>query len=100
MSFQSKKLRKSAKDEQCTLQIPNVCNRNRDTVVLAHINTEGGMIGGKSDDFSACFACFNCHTYLDNNRLTSEDELFYTRRAMVRTWRRWLQRNTISIEGS
>jgi hypothetical protein len=90
MPLKSKKLRDSARMQECTLNIAHVCNYNPETTVLCHINTDGGTMGGKTDDFSAVFGCSDCHTHLDQNKMSTEDELFYTRRALVRTWRRWM----------
>lgn len=95
--LKSKKLRDSARGRDCTMQVAGVCNYNSDTVILAHINTDGGSMGAKTDDFSACFACSDCHDWLDQNKGTSEDRLFYTRRAMVRTWRIWAEEGVVKI---
>ena len=95
--FKSQKLRDSAIIRDCTMQVYGVCNGNPETTVLAHINTMGGTMGGKSDDFSACFACSSCHTWLDTHQGSELDELFYTRRAMVRTWQIWINEGLIKI---
>ena len=95
--IKSKKLRDSARGRDCTMQVSGVCSYNPDTVVLAHVNTEGGCIGGKSDDISAVFACWECHQWLDRNIGTEEDRLFYTRRALIRTWREWINEGVIKI---
>jgi len=97
MSFKSNKLRKSANGQDCTLNVVGVCNYNPETTVLCHINTEGSIMGGKSDDFSACFGCSSCHEWLDRNKGTEEDRLYYTRRAMVRTWRKWIDLGLIDV---
>ena len=96
MAYKSEKLRQSAKGKDCTLRIAGVCNYDNHTTVLAHINTDFGKMGGKTDDYSACFACSSCHTNLDTNKLSSNDALFYTRRALVRTWRIWWKEGFIS----
>ena len=96
MAYKSNKLRQSAKGRECTLNIVGVCNYDKRTTVLAHINTEFGKMGGKTDDYSACFACSSCHTHLDTNKLSSNDALFYTRRAMKRTWDIWIKEGYIS----
>jgi len=87
------KLRKAMKGLECTLNTP-VCNYNSATVVGCHINTEGGKMGGKSDDTSMVAGCSDCHDYIDKrsnvlgqNRATIEELLFYTRRALTRTYR-------------
>lgn len=94
----STKLRNSARDRDCTMQVAGVCCNHTGTTVLAHVNTEGGCMGGKSPDFSACFACRECHAWLDQNRGTEEDRLFYTRRAMVRTWRIWINEGILCLK--
>ena len=66
--FRSNKVRNSARGEDCTIKSP-WCLNGRDcneTVVLAHYNMPGhGKMGGKSDDFSAAYACAQCHDWLD-----------------------------------
>jgi hypothetical protein len=97
--MKNKKLRDSAKHQQCTMKVAGVCRDNYETVVLAHVNTEGGCMGGKSPDYSACFACVDCHQWLDRMEGSEEDRLFYTRRAMVRTWGKWLDMDLVSFKG-
>ena len=97
MSYKSPKLRKSANLRDCTMNVAGVCNYTPETTVLAHINACGGSIGGKSDDFSACFCCSSCHVWLDTNKDSELDRLFYTRRAMVRTWAWWVDNGVIKI---
>jgi hypothetical protein len=90
------KLRKAMKDMECTLNTP-VCNYDSSTVVGCHINTEGGKMGGKSDDTSMVAGCSSCHTHLDSNRLSTEDHLFYTRRALTRTYRLLFDAGVIKV---
>jgi len=96
--LKSVKLRQSAKDQNCTMNVATVCNGNSETTVLAHINTEGSAIGAKCDDYSAAFACSDCHRWLDERLGTEEDRLFYSRRAMVRTWSVWRQLGLVAIK--
>lgn len=95
--MKSNKLRKSAKGQDCTMNVAGICNYNPETVVLAHINTDGAIMGGKSPDYSACFACCDCHAWLDLNKGSEEDRLFYTRRAMVRTWGKWIDMGLVKV---
>lgn len=99
------KLRKSAKGEQCTLQIPGVCNFDTATTVLAHLPDDSGTgkMGGKSEDWCACFGCSDCHALIDNQaefqkRYTSEDYLFFIRRAMIKTWRKWFDAGLLEVK--
>lgn len=57
------KIRQSAKGQQCTVGIPQICNGNPETVVLAHLN--GGGMGAKHPDIHAAFSCSACHSWLD-----------------------------------
>ena len=58
------KLRKFARDQQCTLRISGVCNGDPATTVLAH--GKGAGMGTKLHDECACHACSECHYYLDH----------------------------------
>jgi hypothetical protein len=93
------KLRKAMRNLDCTLNTP-VCNYDSSTVVGCHINTEGGKIGGKSDDTSMVAGCSNCHSYIDGRtgaKLNSEEILFYTRRALTRTFRLLFDAGVIKV---
>ena len=85
-------LRKLAKGQKCTLQIPGICRNNPETTVLAHLPNESHGMARKSDDLSACFADYECHLAIDGgsrmiDHLEPGDLEWYMRRAMIRTWR-------------
>jgi hypothetical protein len=60
-------IRKSAKNQDCTLRIPGVCNYNPETTVLCHspFLESGRGMGLKAPDDEACFGCSACHDVLD-----------------------------------
>lgn len=61
-------LRKEAKGRECQVRIPGVCNRNRDTVVLAHLNNKALFrvgTGQKVPDLFGAWACSACHDVVD-----------------------------------
>lgn len=90
MKIRSKKLKQSAKDQDCTFNIVGVCSENTEETVLCHLNILGDKgFGTKSSDLSAAFGCANCHRHIDEYRLSHEDYLWYTRRAIVRTIHHW-----------
>lgn len=62
-------LRKLARDQDCTVRLPGICNGNPETVVLAHFRLAGisGM-GCKSPDFIGAWACSACHSYVDSHK--------------------------------
>lgn len=89
MSLVSSKLRASAKGQPCTFQIPQVCCRNPETTVLCHAPSEIKGMGNKGDDHFAAFGCFECHTALDQYRVTDRD--FYWLRGVRRTQKIWVE---------
>ncbi|PSJ60801.1 nuclease domain-containing protein [Pseudaminobacter soli (ex Li et al. 2025)] len=97
MAMISAKLRNSAKGQPCTFQIPGICCYDPETTVLAHIGDESKGMGNKAADYSAGFACFSCHEAIDQHRLSKLDELFYSLRAMQRTWAHWIKSGLIIL---
>lgn len=95
----SKKLRDSARGQECTLRIPGVCNFNPETTVLAHIACGQKGMGLKSPDNMAVFACSCCHDVLDGRAkgdLTDADKL----RALAETQGFWLRNGHMTIKGA
>ena len=87
-----KKIRDSARGQDCTVQSP-WCNHDPATVVFAHYSAKGesGM-GMKPDDSQGAYACDRCHSWLDGRYRPAQgdhpwaDKEFYWFRAMRRTW--------------
>jgi hypothetical protein len=67
-------LRKIAKGKPCMVRLPDVCNHNDETTVLAHIRMAGisGM-GIKADDLLGAWACSACHDTIDRRSNTDLD---------------------------
>jgi hypothetical protein len=57
------KLRKLAKGQNCMVRIPGICNRNPETVVLAHLNGAGWSL--KQPDLLGAWCCSDCHDAVD-----------------------------------
>lgn len=100
--IRSQKLRDSARGEVCTFSIIGACNADHETTVLCHLPDDSGTgkMGGKSEDFCAAYGCSSCHAVIDGrvkNILTESDRQWYMRRAMVRTWRRMIEKGLIKI---
>ena len=96
----SKKIRNSARDEDCTFRIVGVCNYDPATTVLCHLPDESKGMGKKSDDISAAYGCSNCHDVVDGRVRNNEFEAhkdWYMRRAQVRTWRQLIDKGVIKI---
>lgn len=97
--IRSQVLRRSAKGQRCTLNLPGICNYDEQTVVLAHIHDEQFGKSQKADDTSSMFCCFACHSAYDLHR-TGLDEaalLKMVLRAHFRTLRRWVLLQLVAV---
>ena len=95
--FKSKKLRNSARGQDCTFQIRDFCNGDPETTVLAHLQWEGGVMGSKAPDYSAAFACSGCHEALDQWLIPRDERYLYMGRAQKRTMDVWVRTGVIKI---
>lgn len=61
------KIQASARDQECTLRFPGVCNYRTDTTVLCHSNLleDGKGFCIKAPDEKAAYGCCRCHDVLD-----------------------------------
>ena len=66
--MKSKKIRDSARLEDCAFRFPNICNFNPETTVACHINTVFKGTGIKSPDLFISYGCDACHSALDQNK--------------------------------
>ncbi len=96
---QSKKLRDSARGQECTLRIPGVCNFNPETTVLAHLACGQKGMGLKSPDKMAVFACSCCHDLLDGRRQGELDQRDVIR-ALGETQAIWISQGLMTIKGA
>ena len=65
-TIRSKKLRDSARGQDCLMSVPGVCNHNPETTVLTHIRSHTSKgIGQKPHDLLAVWACSGCHDWYD-----------------------------------
>ena len=71
--IRSKKYLQSARGQDCTIQIPGVCNHDSSTVVAAHSNRQkhGKGMGQKSHDIFVAWSCSNCHSAIDGHLNTT-----------------------------
>lgn len=98
---QSKRLRDSARDEDCTVNIFSVCNHDPATVVLGHFPSE--IAGYKPTDLSSGYVCSSCHDVIDRRVINEEFERerdWYLRRSQVRTMTRMHDKGLIKIAGA
>lgn len=85
-------IRKSAKGEDCLIQLPGAPFHDPATTVLCHSNqlAAGKGMGLKAPDTAAAYGCHYCHDVVDGRRplppgLTQEAMLEKFERAIVRT---------------
>ena len=84
------------------MNIAGCCNYNPETVVMAHINTDGGKMGGKSSDLSAVHACSSCHDVMDRRVQSAEfntHKYYYINRALIRTLTLLHSAELITVKG-
>lgn len=63
------KLRALARDRDCQIRLAGICERHRETVVLAHFRMSGlSGFGTKSPDLIGAWACAACHRYVDTHK--------------------------------
>ena len=99
--MKTSKIRQSAKQEQCTVRIPGICNHNPATTVLAHVALKGlSGIGMKPSDIHACYACSSCHDVIDGRvqtQFTPLEILVWKLEAVFRTQLKLLEKDLIRI---
>ena len=61
---ESKRIREAARGRECQVRLPGICNRNPETVVLAHVRLHAGA-GCKASDLLGAFCCAACHDEAD-----------------------------------
>lgn len=96
----SKKLRDSANGEDCTFQIPGVCNHYSATTVLCHLPDESHGMGRKSDDISSAYGCSACHSAIDGRekaQFEPGEKEWYMRRAQTRTLRKLIEKGIVKV---
>lgn len=94
----SKKLRDSARMQDCTLRIPSVCSFDPEQTVLAHLPCGNKGVGMKSPDNMAVFACAHCHAFIDGPRRHEISGIDYLR-ALCETQMHWIETGLITIAG-
>ena len=86
------KIRKSARDEACTLRVSDKC-QDGETVVLCHLNSPYKGIGFKSPDLFGVYGCYHCHQQLDAGMTSKGDQL----RALMETQFKLIGKGLINV---
>jgi hypothetical protein len=99
----SQKLRDSARNQECTLRLPGICQGGTETTVLCHLPSHIGLkgMGMKVPDWWACFGCHDCHDGIDRRRQHGLGDLFevYLLAAVQRTWLHWFEEGLLRVAG-
>lgn len=93
----SKRLRDSARGQDCTLRLA-CCNHNPETTVLAHLPVPGFKgVGMKVPDNLSAFACLACHDAIDRRRHDVEWDYRDLLRALGETQAIWIQQGLLRV---
>lgn len=92
-----RRLRESARGQQCAIRIPGVCCFDPETTVLAHINSVGKGMGIKSEDWFGIFCCVNCHACLDTHTVPKDVRYQYILSALYETWKTWIKTGLVRV---
>lgn len=93
----SKKLRDSARGQDCTLRLPG-CSFDPARTVLCHLPVGMKGVGVKTPDLFAVFADDCCHAVIDG-RAKGEFDASDLLRALAETQMKWVQMGLITIKG-
>ena len=91
--MKSKKIRDSARGEDCSLRVSSNC-QDGETVIFAHLNSNYRGTGLKSPDLFGVYACYLCHAALDSGDVTSSDQL----RALQETQMKLVSKSLITVK--
>ena len=91
------KITESAKDQNCQIRIPNVCNFNPETTVFCHLG--GAGIALKNSDLHGAYGCSNCHLIVDGGKTEHSRSkiVLWFFQAMIRTQIILLENGLIKI---
>lgn len=91
--IKSKKIRESARGEDCTLRVSPYC-QDGETVVFCHLNTNLRGVGIKSPDLFGVYGCVYCHSMLDKSEVEHCDQL----RALTETQMKLYEKGLLVVK--
>lgn len=100
MRIVSKKLRDSARGQECTVRLPGICNWNPETTVLAHLPCGTRGVGMKGIDTVAVYACSSCHDAIDGRTKGAEIDWEDMPRAIAETHEALIRAGIMTIKGA
>lgn len=99
MKITSKKLRDSARGQDCTVRLPGVCSFDANTTVLAHLPCGQKGMGMKGFDTVAVYACSACHDVVDG-RAPGEVDWADILRAIAETHESLIRAGILTVRGA
>jgi len=97
--MKSNKLRQSARDQECLVRIPGICNHNPETVILAHVGSESGT-AMKCSDLEAAYCCSACHSAIDGQIRTQFKKIeldLWAKEGAERTRKMWVDNGWLKV---
>ena len=94
------KIRKSARNEDCSVRLPEICNFNSETTVFAHLSNSFSA-ANRSNDIHGCYCCSACHDVIDGRRKSDFSELDIltaTKDAMIETQLKLIAKGLLCIK--
>ena len=101
MSKQTK-ITRSARNEDCALRIPGICNFDPDTVVFCHAPCVDKGMGYKSPDWWGAYGCSDCHDVVDSRVAWHKMDWAFADiwlPAIYETQKKLIAKGLITIEG-
>ena len=100
MAIQSKKIRQSAKGEECTLMFHPYSCTEPETTVFCHMPSPDNGVGLKaSHDFWGAYGCAACHRLLDNVEKHGLDPVEFEKckqRGIYRTQKKLIEKGLLT----
>ena len=91
--YRSKDLLKLAQDQECLLQVPEICQGGSSTIVACHSNlgANGKGKGIKASDADTVWGCASCHAWLDQGPASKKEKENAYYDAYTRQVMEWLK---------
>jgi len=94
MVARSKKIKDSARGQECSLRLPG-CSFDTEQTIFAHVGSDRGM-GFKCGDNMGVYACLPCHNSIDGHlRKTFANDIL---RALEETQSKLIQQELLVVK--
>ena len=99
MNYRNRRLLDLARGQPCMMCVPGVCRGDPATTVAAHSNQDRHGKGRslKAHDCFHAWACYECHTWLDQGRAPREEKQAAFQAGMERTILAWFTLGLVRV---